>query len=574
MLSNTATPKYYEEFRDRVVSGEIPVCETISLEMNRIDSLIANPGVYYDESKVEGWILFCESELTLTDGSELHLLDTFKLWAEQVYGWYYFIEREVYNPLTKLYEKKVVKQRLIRKQILIIARGNAKTQYNSAHHAYGLVIDKSTTHQIAVAPTMKLAEHTLSPLRTAITKSRGPLFQFLTMGDLNSRKTNKNRPKLIPTKRGIENLLTNSLLEVLPMSIPKLQGLQNKISSIDEWLSCDIREDVIGAVEQGASKLKDYLILATSSEGTVRNGPGDDIKMEALSILKNEYYNPHVSIFWYRLDSLEEVDQPEMWVKACPNIGYTVSYETYHLDVERMEKAQAARNDILAKRFGIPMEGYTYYFSYEETIPHRKVDFSGLSCSMGCDLSLGDDFCAFTFLFPLAREKFGVKCRSYITERTLNALPASIRYKYDLFIEEGSLEVFPGTILDLEEVYDDLSRFIEEKDYDVCCVGYDPYGAKEFINRWIMENGPYGVEKVPQGAKTESIPLGKIKKLSEDGLLIFDEEIMSFSMGNAIALEDTNGNRKLYKMRREDKIDNVAAGLDAFVAYEHNKNNF
>lgn len=580
MLSNTAVPRYYGEFRDKVLNGEMPVCETIDLEMNRIDKLIKDPRYYYDDFKVEGWIRFCENELTLTDGSDLFLLDSFKLWAEQVYGWYYFVEKQVYQPFKNRkggrFVRKVVKKRLINKQYLIVARGAAKTVYGECHQAYGLTVDISTTHQITTAPTMKQAEEILSPFRTAIARARGPLFAFLTEGSLQNTTGSKvNRQKLASTKKGIENLLTNSLLEVRPMSIDKLQGLQNKYSTVDEWLSGDIREDVIGALEQGASKVEDYLIIAMSSEGTVRNGAGDDIKMELMSILKGEYENPHVSIWWYKLDDIKEVSDPDMWIKANPNLGMTVSYETYQLDVERAEKAPAARNDILAKRFGIPMEGYTYFFTYAETLPHRYRDYWKMPCALGADLSQGDDFCAFTFLFPLDREEFGVKTRAYITERTLNLLPAAMRRKYDEFIDEGSLIIMPGTVLDIDgDVFDDLDKHIIDMEYDVMCFGYDPYGAAAFVERWGKENGEFGIEKVIQGSKTESIPLGELKKMAEDRLLLFDEKIMQFAMGNCIVLEDTNGNRKLYKRRHEEKIDNVAAMMDAYVAYKLNKEAF
>lgn len=579
MLSNTATPFYYGQFRDAVLRGDFPVCETISLEMNRIDDLIRNPGIYYDPEPVEAWIRFCENELTLTDGSDLFLLDSFKLWAEQIYGWYYFIERSVYQPNRSghggHYVRKTVKKRLINKQFLIVSRGNAKTVYGESHQAYGLTIDPSTTHQVTTAPTMKQAEEILAPLRTAIARARGPLFQFLTEGSILNTKSKAGRAKLCATKKGIENFLTNSLLEVRPMSINKLQGLQNKYSTIDEWLSGDIREDVIGALEQGASKVDDYLIIAMSSEGTVRNGAGDTIKMELMDILKGEYSAPHVSIWWYKLDDIREVGNPEMWIKANPNIDKTVSYETLQLEVERAEKAPAARNDILAKRFGIPMEGYTYFFTYEETLPQKKRrDYWQMACALGADLSQGDDFCAFTFLFPLSRGLFGIKTRSYITERTLMMLPSAMRMKYDDFIREGSLHVMPGTILDMMEVFDDLDQHIIDAGYDVRAFGYDPYNAKEFVERWIRENGPYGVEKVIQGSKTESVPLGELKKMAEDRLLLFDEELMTFAMGNCIVLEDTNGNRKLYKKRQEQKIDNVAALMDAYVAFKANKDSF
>ena len=578
-LSNTATPKYYGEFRELVLRGDIPVCETVSMEMNRIDSLIKDPRYYYDEEAVEGFIAFCENELTLTDGTDMFLLDSFKLWAEQVYGWYYFVERSVYkrskNGRGGRYVKKIIKTRLINKQYLIVARGAAKTVYGMCHQAYGLVIDQSTTHQVTTAPTMRQAEEILSPFRTAITRARGPFFQFLTEGSLQNTTGSKvNRTRLAATKKGIENFLTNSLLEVRPMSIAKLQGLQNKYSTVDEWLSGDIREDVIGALEQGASKVDDYLIIAMSSEGTIRNGPGDTIKMELMDILKGEYNAPNVSIWWYKLDDIKEVADPDMWIKANPNIDKTVSYETYQKDVERAEKAPASRNDILAKRFGIPMEGYTYFFPYEETLPHRKRQYWNLPCSLGADLSQGDDFCAFTFLFPLSSGRFGVKVRSYISERTYNKLPLALRLKYDDFIKEGSLIIMSGSILDMDEVYEDLDQHIISCEYDVRSFGYDPYNAKEFVERWCQENGPYGVEKVPQGVKTESVPLGEIKALSEDGLLLFDEELMSFTMGNCIVLEDTNGNRKLFKMRRSEKIDNVAAMMDAYIAYKANKDEF
>lgn len=578
-LSNTATPKYYGAFREAVLRGDFPVCETISMQMNRIDDLIRNPGVYYDEEAVEGWIRFCENELTLTDGSDLFLLDSFKLWAEDVYGWYYFIDKSVYVPGRRgqkgRYVRKRIKKRLINKQYLIVARGAAKTVYGECHQAYGLTVDTSTTHQVTTAPTMRQAEEILSPFRTAITRARGPFFQFLTEGSvLNTRGSRVNRAKLVSTKKGIENFLTNSLLEVRPMSIDKLQGLQNKYSTVDEWLSGDIREDVIGALEQGASKVDDWLIIAMSSEGTVRNGAGDTIKMELTDILKGDYINPHVSIWWYKLDDVKEVSDPDMWVKANPNLGKTVSYETYQLDVERAEKAPAARNDILAKRFGIPMEGYTYFFTYEETLPHRRRDFWRMPCSLGADLSQGDDFCAFTFLFPLSAGKFGIKTRSYISERTLNQLPPAMRIKYQEFMDEGTLMIMSGTVLDMMQVYEDLDNHIMERGYEVQCFGYDPYNAREFVERWEAENSSYGVEKVPQGSKTESVPLGELKDMAEDRLLLFDEALMTFAMGNCIVLEDTNGNRKLYKARREEKIDNVAALLDAYVAYKLNKDSF
>jgi len=579
-LSNTATPKYYGMFRDAVIRGEIPVCETISMEMNRIDALIENPGIYYDDQAVEGWIKYCESELTLTDGEDLVLLDSFKLWAEQIFGWYYFVERSVYIPSKDghggHYENKRIKKRLINKQYLIVARGAAKSQYESYIQSFFLNVDTSTTHQIHTAPTMKQAEEVLSPIRTSITRSKGPLFKFLTEGSINNTTGSKvNRVKLASTKKGIENFLTGSLCEIRPMTIDKLQGLNSRINTVDEWLSGDIREDVIGALEQGASKNEDYLIVAVSSEGTVRNGPGDTVKMELMDILKGEYTNPHVSIWWYKLDSIDEVGQPDMWIKANPNLGKTVSYETYQLDVERAEKAPANRNDILAKRFGIPMEGYTYFFTYEETLKHRKRDYWRMPCALGADLSQGDDFCSFTFLFPINNgNAFGVKARNYITEHTLMKLPPAMRIKYDEFINEGSLIVMPGTVLNMMEVYDDLDNHIVERDYDVRAFGYDPYNAKEFVERWERENGPFGIEKVIQGAKTESVPLGELKKLAEDRLLFFDEEIMTFTMGNAITLEDTNGNRKLYKKRYDQKIDSVAAMMDAYIAYKINREAF
>ena len=578
-LSNTATPKYYGMFRDAVIRGEIPVNKEISMEMNRIDDLIANPGIWYDDEAVEGWILFCENELTLTDGEDLHLLDSFKLWGEQVFGWYYFIERSVYEPFPDghggQYVKKSIKKRLINKQYLIVGRGAAKSLYDTCIHAYYLTVDTSTTHQVTTAPTMKQAEEVMSPFRTAITRSRGPLFTFLTEGSIqNTTGSRANRQKLVPTKKGIENFLTGSLLEVRPMSIDKLQGLRCKVATIDEWLSGDIREDVIGAIEQGASKNDDYLIIATSSEGTVRNGSGDTIKMELMEILKGDYINPHVSIWWYKLDSVDEVSDPEMYLKANPNIGKTVTYETYQLDVDRAEKAPATRNDILAKRFGIPMEGYTYYFTYEETLPHRKRDYWEMPCSLGADLSQGDDFCAFTFLFPLSNGSFGIKTRNYITEVTLMKLPMAMRMKYDEFMKEGSLIVMPGTVLDMMDVYEDLDSHITERGYDVRSFGFDPYNAREFVERWERENGPFGIEKVIQGAKTESVPLGELKKLSEERMLLFDEELMTFAMGNCVTLEDTNGNRKLLKKRYEQKIDAVAAMMDAYVAYKLNKDAF
>lgn len=578
-LSNTAVPKYYGAFRDAVVRGEIPVCKELSMEMNRIDSLIANPGIYYDPDPVEGWISYCENELTLTDGGDLHLLDSFKLWGEQIFGWYYFVERSVYvpdeNSHSGHYKNKTICKRLINKQYLIVGRGAAKSLYSSCIQSYYQNIDTSTTHQVVTAPTMKQAEEIMSPIRTAITRARGPLFKFLTEGSLqNTTGSKANRQKLASTKKGIENFLTGSLIEIRPMSIDKLQGLRCKVASLDEWLSGDIREDVIAPLEQGASKNDDYLIIATSSEGTVRNGAGDTMKLELMSILKGEYINPHVSIFWYKMDSVEEVGHPELWLKCNPNLGKTVTYETYQLDVDRAEKAPAARNDILAKRFGLPMEGYTYYFTYEETLPHRSRSFWGMPCSMGCDLSQGDDFCAFTFLFPLQNGSFGVKTRSYITELTLKKLPLAMRNKYEEFINEGSLIIMPGTVLDMMQVYDDLDNHISNVGYDVRTVGYDPYNAREFIERWERENGPFGIEKVIQGAKTESVPLGELKKLSEERMLIFDEALMSFAMGNCITLEDTNGNRKLYKKRYEEKIDSVAAMMDAYVAFKLNREGF
>ena len=578
-LSNTETPRYYAEFRDRVLSGEIPVNREVSMEMNRIDELVQNPDIWYDDLPVEGFIKFCETELTLTDGSDLYLLDTFKLWAEQIFGWYYFVERSIYQPGIDgepgKYVKKVVKKRLVTKQYLIVARGAAKSMYAHCLQSYFLTVDTATTHQITTAPTMKQAEEVMSPFRTAITRGRGPLFKFLTEGSLqNTTGSRANRVKLASTKKGVENFLTGSLLEIRPMSISKLQGLRPKTSTIDEWLSGDIREDVVGAVEQGASKLDDYLIVAISSEGTVRNGSGDTIKMELANILKGEYEAPHISIWHYKLDDIEEVADPSTWLKANPNLGKTVTYDIYHLDVERAEKAPAARNDILAKRFGIPMEGYTYFFTYEETLPHRPRDFWGIPCSLGADLSQGDDFCAFSFLFPIANGSFGVKTRSYITTLTLMKLPGAMRMKYDEFIGEGSLHVLEGTVLDMMEVYDDLDEFINSKEYDVRCFGYDPYNAKEFVARWEAENGPFGIEKVIQGAKTESVPLGELKIFSEQRKLIFDQELMSFAMGNAVTLEDTNGNRKLLKKRQDEKIDNVSALMDAYIAYKANKDSF
>ena len=578
-LSNTATPKYYGQFRDAVMRGEIPICEEIDLEMKRIDSLIENPGIWYDNEAVEGFIDYCENELTLTDGSDLHLLDSFKLWAEQIFGWYYFVERSVYEPSPDghggRYITKSIKKRLTNKQYLIVARGAAKSMYASCLQNYFLNVDTSTTHQITTAPTMKQADEVMSPIRTAITRARGPLYKFLTEGSLQNTTGSKlNRVKLASTKKGVENFLTGSLLEIRPMSIDKLQGLRAKIATVDEWLSGDIREDVIGAIEQGASKNDDYLIVAISSEGTVRNGSGDTIKMELMDILKGEYINPHVSIWWYKLDNIDEVNNPDMWRKANPNLGKTVTYEVYQLDAERAEKAPAARNDILAKRFGIPMEGYTYYFTYEETLPHRKRDYWGMPCALGADLSQGDDFCAFTFMFPLGNGAFGVKTRNYITSLTLMKLPSAMRRKYDQFINEGSLMVMDGTVLDMMQVYEDLDNHIVQCEYDVRCFGFDPYNAKEFVERWQTENGPFGIEKVIQGAKTESVPLGELKKLSEERMLLFDEELMTFAMGNCITLEDTNGNRKLLKKRYDQKIDAVAAMLDAYVAYKINREAF
>lgn len=578
-LSNTAVPKYYGMFRDAVIAGEIPVCQEISMEMNRIDDLIDNPMYYYDEDAIEGWVKYCEGELTLTDGSDLFLLDTFKLWAEQVFGWYYFVERSVYERYEDKpgghYVMKTIKKRLVNKQYLIIGRGAAKSVYDSCIQSYFANVDTSTTHQITTAPTMKQAEEVMSPLRTAIARARGPLFQFLTEGSLqNTTGSKANRAKLASTKKGIENFLTNSLIEIRPMTIDKLQGLRCKIATIDEWLSGDVREDVVGAIEQGASKVDDYLIIATSSEGTVRNGSGDTIKMELMKILKGEYENPHVSIWWYKLDSVDEVGQPDMWLKANPNLDKTVTYETYQLDVERAEKSPAARNDILAKRFGLPMEGFTYFFTYEETIPHRMRTFWNLPCSMGVDLSQGNDFCSFTFLFPLPDGRFGVKTRNYISELTLMKLPGAMRVKYDEFMKEGTLVVMEGSILDTMQVFDELDRHIVECGYDVTCMGYDPYNAKDFVERWQAENGPFGIEKVIQGVKTESVPLGELKNLAESRLLLFDEAMMTFTMGNCIVIEDTNGNRKLLKKRYEAKIDAVAALMDAFVAYKLNKEAF
>ena len=578
-LSNRAIPKYYGAFREAVIRGDIPVNEEISMEMHRIDALIENPGIWYDDEAVEGFIRYCENELTLTDGEDLVLLDTFKLWAEQIFGWYYYVERSVYVPSRDghggHYVNRRIKKRLINKQFLIIARGAAKSQYESYIQSYFLNVDTSTTHQVHTAPTMKQAEEVLSPIRTAITRARGPLFKFLTEGSINNTTGSKaKRVKLASTKKGIENFLTGSLLEIRPMSIDKLQGLNSRINTIDEWLSGDVREDVVGALEQGASKNEDYLILAVSSEGTVRNGPGDTIKMELMDILKGEYNNPHVSIWWYKLDSIDEIAEPDKWIKANPNLGKTVSYETYQLDVEKAEKAPANRNDILAKRFGIPMEGYTYFFTYEETLKHRKRDYWNMPCALGGDLSQGDDFCAFTFLFPLPRAEFGIKTRNYITERTLMKLQPAMRIKYDEFIREGSLIVMPGTVLDMMAVYEDLDNHIMERNYDVRAFGFDPYNAKDFVERWEKENGPFGLEKVIQGAKTESVPLGELKKMAEDRLLLFDEELMTFTMGNCITLEDTNGNRKLYKKRYDQKIDAVAALMDAYIAYKNNREAF
>ena len=580
MLSNTAIPKYYGRFRELVIKGEIPVCEQISMEMNRIDDLISNPGIYYDDEKVEGWIKFCENELTLTDGSDLHLLEAFKLWGEQIFGWYYFIEKSVYIPSEDghgpgHYEKRSIKKRLINKQYLIVSRGAAKSQYESYIQNYFLNVDTTTTHQVHTAPTMKQADEVLAPMRVSINRARGPLFKFLTEGSLQNTTGDKvNRCKLFSSKKGIENTLTGSLVEIRPMSIDKLQGLNSRINTVDEWLSGDIREDVIGALEQGASKNDDYLIVAVSSEGTVRNGPGDTIKMELMDILKGDYINPHVSIWWYKLDNIDEVGNPDMWIKANPNLGQTVSYEVYQQDVERAEKAPASRNDILAKRFGIPMEGYTYFFTYEETQPHRRRDFWNIPCSLGADMSQGDDFCAFTFLFPLRGGTFGVKTRCYISSTTLVKLPLAMRSKYEEFIDEGTLIVLEGTIIDMDEVYEDLDEFIISQQIDVRAFGYDPYNAKGFVNRWETENGSFGIVKVIQGSKTESVPLGEIKKLTEERMLLFDQKLLSFCMGNCITLEDTNGNRKLYKQRREQKIDSVAALIDAMVAYKENKEEF
>lgn len=578
-LSNTATPKYYGMFRDAVIRGEIPVCKEISMEMNRIDELIANPGVYYDENAINGFVAFCEEELTLTNGEPLHLLDSFKLWAEQIFGWYYFVDRSVFVPSPDghggHYVTKRIKKRLINKQYLIVARGAAKSMYGSCLQNFFLNCNTDTTHQITTAPTMKQAEEVMSPIKTSITRARGPLFQFMTEGSLqNTTGSKANRVKLASTKKGVENFITGSLLEIRPMTIDKLQGLRCKIATVDEWLSGDVREDVIGAIEQGASKNDDYLIVAISSEGTVRNGSGDTIKMELMDILKGDYINPHVSIWWYKLDDIEEVSEPDKWIKANPNLGKTVSYEVYQQDVERAEKAPAARNDILAKRFGIPMEGYTYFFTYEETLPHRRRDYWKMPCSLGADLSQGDDFCAFTFMFPLSNGCFGIKTRNYITDNTLGKLPLAMRQKYTDFMNEGSLIVLEGTVLDMMDVYDDLDRHIIEMDYDVRCFGFDPYNAREFVERWERENGPFGIEKVIQGAKTESVPLGELKKLSEERMLLFDEDLMTFAMGNCITLEDTNGNRKLLKKRYDQKIDAVAAMMDAYVAYKLNKDAF
>ncbi|MBO4703971.1 MAG: terminase [Bacilli bacterium] len=574
-LSNTAVPYYYGQFRDAVKRGDIPVCQTIEMEMNRIDGLIANPGVFYDPDAVNGWISFCENELTLTDGSDMKLLDTFKLWGEQVYGWYYFVERDVYLPERNIYVKKIVKKRLTRKQYLIIARGAAKSMYGSTHQGYFLTVDPSTTHQVTTAPTMKQADEIMNPLITAITRARGVLFSFLTEGSLQNTTGDRNkRQKLMKTKQGIENKLTNSILEVKPMRDSAMQGARYKIATIDEWLSCDVREDVVGAIEQGSSKLNDYLIIAISSEGTIRNGIGDSIKMELMSILKGDYYAPHVSIWYYKLDNIEEVSDPAMWRKANPNLGLTVQYEAYQLDVERAENVPSTRNDILAKRFGIPMEGYTYFFTYDETLPHSPKSYKGMVCALGADFSQGDDFCAFTFLFPLNRGMFGVKVRSYISSLTYSRLNLAAREKYNQFIEEGSLVVLEGSILDMDEVYDDLDSYILTREYNVCCFGFDPYNSEHFVKRWSEENGGFGIEKVRQGSRTESVPLGEIKKLASERMIVFDEALMSFCMGNCIILEDTNGNRKLYKMRYEDKIDNVAALIDAWVVYKNNKEAF
>jgi phage terminase large subunit-like protein len=584
-LSNTATPKYYGMFRDAVIRGEIPVCEEVSMEMNRIDALIANPGVWYDDEAIQGFIDYCENELTLTNGDDLHLLDSFKLWAEQIFGWYYFVERSVYKPSKDghggRYVRKTIKKRLINKQYLIVARGAAKSMYASCIQNYFLNVDTSTTHQVTTAPTMPQAEEVMSPIRTAITRERGPLYKFLCEGSIqNTTGSKANRVKLASTKKGIQNFLTGSILEVRPMSVDKLQGLRVKVATVDEWLSGDVREDVIGALEQGAAKEQgggdndDYLIVAISSEGTVRNGSGDTIKMELMKILKGEYNAPHTSIWWYKLDSMDEINDPAMWIKANPNLDKTVTYETYQNDIERAEQAPATRNDILAKRFGIPMEGYTYYFTYEETLPHRKREYWQMPCSLGADLSQGDDFCSFVFLFPLANGSFGIKTKNYITEMTLCKLPSAMRFKYEQFIKEGSLMVMPGNILDMMEVYEDLDNYIIDVGYEVRCFGFDPYNAREFVERWIRENGQFGVEKVIQGAKTESVPLGELKKLSEERMLLFDEEMMTFTMGNCIVMEDTNGNRKLLKKRHDAKIDAVAAMMDAFVAFKLNREAF
>lgn len=584
-LSNTATPKYYGMFRDAVIRGEIPVCEEVSMEMNRIDALIANPGVWYDDEAIQGFIDYCENELTLTNGDDLHLLDSFKLWAEQIFGWYYFVERSVYKPSKDghggRYVRKTIKKRLINKQYLIVARGAAKSMYASCIQNYFLNVDTSTTHQVTTAPTMSQAEEVMSPIRTAITRERGPLYKFLCEGSIqNTTGSKANRVKLASTKKGIQNFLTGSILEVRPMSVDKLQGLRVKVATVDEWLSGDVREDVIGALEQGAAKEQgsgdndDYLIVAISSEGTVRNGSGDTIKMELMKILKGEYNAPHTSIWWYKLDSMDEINDPAMWIKANPNLDKTVTYETYQNDIERAEQAPATRNDILAKRFGIPMEGYTYYFTYEETLPHRKREYWQMPCSLGADLSQGDDFCSFVFLFPLANGSFGIKTKNYITEMTLCKLPSAMRFKYEQFIKEGSLMVMPGNILDMMEVYEDLDNYIIDVGYEVRCFGFDPYNAREFVERWIRENGQFGVEKVIQGAKTESVPLGELKKLSEERMLLFDEEMMTFTMGNCIVMEDTNGNRKLLKKRHDAKIDAVAAMMDAFVAFKLNREAF
>lgn len=579
MLSNTAVPRYYGEFRDSVLRGDIPVNQKLSLEMNRIDYLISNPGIYYDDQAVNGWVRFCENELTLTDGSDFQMLDSFKLWGEEVFGWYYYVERSVYVPNKNghggHYVNKRIKKRLTNKQYIITSRGSAKSLYDEFIHAYFLTVDTSTTHQVTTAPTMKQSEEVLAPFRTAITRAKGPLFQFMTEGSLqNTTGSRANRKKLASTKKGVENFLTGSLLEIRPMSIDKLQGLRCKVATVDEWLSGDIQEDVVGALEQGASKVDDYLIIATSSEGTVRNGTGDTIKMELNDILEGRYFNPHTSVFWYKLDSIDEVADPSMWIKAAPNLGKTVTYETYQLDVERAEKAPAARNDILAKRFGLPMEGYTYFFTYEETLTGKKRDYWGMPCSLGADLSQGDDFCSFTFLFPLQNSTFGIKTRNYITSLTLSKLPAAMRIKYEQFISEGSLIVMDGAVLDMMQVYEDLDKHITDLDYDVRSFGFDPYNAKEFVSRWEGENGPYGIEKVIQGSRTESVPLGEIKKLSEERMLHFDEEIMTFAMGNCVVMEDTNGNRKLMKKRYEAKIDCVAALMDAYVAYKNNRDMF